>query len=121
MKLLAMIVLLCHTVIEHNYLNMTRWKDLRDDWCAFVIIEQKDRYISFSRISLHILLPKETAGYVYINLTPREVNSEHYFRFTAASFVNIFSLEVWNIVIDFTLHGPTHTHTHTFKDMERWV
>ena len=92
MKPSAMIVLLCHTVIEHNYLHMTRWKVLRDHQCSSVIIKHKYIHMNFSCVSLHILLLKETAGVysVCINLTQREVNSEDYFRFTAASYVNIF-------------------------------
>lgn len=58
---------------------MAKRKDLRVDQWACVILQQKDKDINFSCLSLHSLVKGKTAGCVCgvtVSLTSREVSFE---------------------------------------------
>lgn len=104
-----MTALLCHPVKENINLNMTRREELGVVKHATVIPKQKDKHINFPCVSLHTLTQKETAGCVClcgasVNLTLREVNSEHNLKSSAAK---------KTIVVNFTLNLKTLAHIHS--------
>lgn len=100
---------------------MTRCKDLWVDQCAFVILEQKDKYINFSCLSLHALVQKGVVCSLVVCVSPRKANTECYFKSHSCSFCG-HSYKKIEEISEFHSMFKTHTHTHskTWRGGSAW-